>query len=93
MLAAVFLSIALYVILMYSKMFFNYGGLIRLKVLELEKLKQYLKDNASKIASSFEFEKQQADIFGFELEELYSLNEQNQNVYRLSLAKALEKRL
>ena len=93
LLAAVFLSIALYVILMYSKMFLNYGGLIRSKVLELEKLKQYLKDNASKIASSFEFEKQQADIFGFELEELYPLNEQNQNVYRLSLAKAIQERL
>ncbi len=91
--ASVLLAACVYVIMFYAKLFVNHGGLIKTTVIELEKLKQYLQENALRIASSFEFDKEQADIFSFELEELYPLNEQNQKTYRLDIAKAIQERL
>lgn len=93
LIAAVLLSVAVYVIIVYSKLFANQGGLAKTKRHELESLEKYLKENAGQIVNSFEFEKQQADIFAFELEELYPLTDLNQKVYRLDVAKSVQEML
>lgn len=71
LLAAVCLCIAIEVIIEYSLRFSAKTGLIKAKTRDITNTYQYLKSNAQNIALRPEFDLQQANIFAFELTDLY----------------------
>lgn len=90
-LCALLIAATVYVILEYSSRLSAKNGLIKNKMLDLEKLKKYLSINAPLISKGIEFEIQQPNIFAFELEDKYELNSKNEDIYRLNLAKEILK--
>ena len=72
MLAALFLGLAIEVIIEYSLRFSAKTGLIKAKTRDITNTFQYLKSNAQTIALRPEFDLQQANIFAFDLASLYA---------------------
>lgn len=87
--AACLIAAMSYTILIYTRLFSNKKGLMKYKIMSLEKTRQYLKDNALQVSTGIDFENRQAAIFAFELEKLYPKNSRNQNIYRLDVAKQM----
>lgn len=72
LLAALFLGLAIEVIIEYSLRFSAKTGLIKAKTRDITNTYQYLKSNAQTIALRPEFDIQQANIFAFDLAALYT---------------------
>lgn len=85
-LAALGLAVIIEVIIEYSLRFSAKNGLIKTKTRDISNLYQYLKSNVQNVAQRKEFEVQQANIFAFELEELYAPYKEEASDNRLNIA-------
>ena len=88
--SAVILALIIYIIFEYSSLFTKRGGLLKNKIKDVEKIKTYLEKNVLTISISQEFVNQQANIYAFELDTLYTPNDKNKKAYLLDIAKELE---
>ncbi|MBE6451464.1 MAG: DUF2207 domain-containing protein [Alphaproteobacteria bacterium] len=88
--SAVILAAIVYIIFEYSTMFIKRGGLLKNKIKDIEKLKSYLESNVSSISISQEFANQQANIYVFELDNLFTKTDKNKKHYLLDVAKEIE---
>ena len=88
--SAVILALIIYIIFEYSGLFTKRGGLLKNKIKDVEKIKTYLEKNVLTISISQEFVNQQANIYAFELDTLYTPNDKNKKAYLLDIAKELE---
>ncbi len=91
LISAILIMITIYVIFKYSSLFGTKNGLIKNKILETQKLKSYLQDNVQLVSISKDFATHQANIYAFELNNLYEINEYNKKIYILDLAQQIEK--
>lgn len=89
LLAALVLALIIDIIIEYSYRFSAKNGLIKNKFNEMSALNQYLKTNIQRISLTKEFSLQQANIFAFELEDLYIPAVENNTLSRLELAQEL----
>ena len=89
LLAALLLTATIDVMIEYSSRFSAKNGLIKTKTRDISNLYQYLKTNVQSIALRKEFQVQQANIFAFELEELYTPCAAQNDFFRLDVAKEL----
>ncbi|MBQ7304347.1 MAG: hypothetical protein IJW75_05500, partial [Alphaproteobacteria bacterium] len=59
-------------------------------IAEKQKLKSYLQDKFQLVSISKDFATHQANIYAFELSNLYEINEYNKKIYVLDLAHKIE---
>lgn len=90
LISSILIAISIYIIFEYSIMFSKRTGLLKNKIKEAERLKDYLKNNVQKISTSQEFLTQQANIYALELDNLYSKTDYNNKVYVLDIARDIE---
>ena len=90
LITSVILAVIIYIIFEYSSLFTKRSGLLKNKIKETETLKSYLENNASSIIISREFNRQQANIYALELDNLYAKTDKNKNDYLLDIAKEIE---
>ena len=90
LISAIILTSIIYTIFEYSALFTKRGGLLKNKIKETEKLKSYLEKNVLSISISQEFVNQQANIYAFEIDDLYIKTDKNRKFYLLDIAKEIE---
>ena len=90
LISAIILTSIIYTIFEYSALFTKRGGLLKNKIKETEKLKSYLEKNVLSISISKEFVNQQANIYAFEIDDLYIKTDKNRKFYLLDIAKEIE---
>lgn len=90
LLSAIFIVATIYIIFRYSSLFGTRNGLIKNRIAETQKLKSYLQDNVQLVSISKDFATHQANIYAFELSNLYEINEYNKKIYVLDLAHKIE---
>ena len=89
LLAALLLTAIIEVVIEYSVRFSAKNGLIKTKTRDITNLYQYLKTNIQNISQTKEFDVQQANIFAFELDDVYAPRTQENRYSKLGTAREL----
>lgn len=87
------LLLILYTIMEYNKLYTQRSGLLNASVTDAKEYGELLSRKASDISLGRDFVMNQAAIFALDVENCYSLNENNKNFYKLDIIQELIKKL